>query len=696
MKRLLLLLLLLVPSLALSQTTTVTGVVVDANGNPYFPGTISASVVLNTGQPTPAGVPASGSIGPFATTSGGNFSVTVASPLSWIFTICSPPTNIGPRGNGTPTQVCFNTSPIAVSGGSQVITGSLPAIPILGPSNALNSVSKFDTNGIYVAVNCGTATGCFQVFADVQMSTNGTWSNVGTTVTTIATDPVFVSSDTGAKQIFGASSCAGDVSRCTYSLKQQLMTFVSAHVASFSTVTTAATSGTANANNVAWGHDDGTTLASAFQAMFPLSFNQTTQALVQPQKSLYLPCGMMFTGTMPFIPPATAGPNGGAIQGCGSGSPIILLPKMPCNNNGTFFNACLFAGNNFNLIGQGLNLPGWHVKDVTFWGLGTDVKDAAATYSNPAVGVLGNFTDEFDNVWIIGWVWNNATSVTGINLQGSTGVNSGSVAGGVTACVLAGSAGTVGMMLGGSCGGGFGPALSINQAVNQIATTEGIYFNQSFGGHDVDVTAGVWNDHGSHVTGDLRMNGANALAYLNGTTLDQFGGGNSTLTVVNGNVHLNNVHFLAQGAPINQTGGTIYDDCGNGVLPVGGGVPIITNLFGACSVTGVADVAGNHALTSGWGTANVNTVTGSVNDVKFTISITGGAPAASPVLTGTFATPYWATPSGGCFLIQVGGTFGVLSNPVPSALSRTGVAWTFTGTPVNGQSYIYVRHCGNS
>lgn len=117
---------------AAAQTTTVTGVSVDANGNPYFPGTVSAVIVLNSGQVLPAGVPASGSIGPFPTTSGGNFSITVASPLTWVFTVCSTPTNIGPRGSSTPSQVCYSTAPILVVGATQSISANLSPL-LLGP-----------------------------------------------------------------------------------------------------------------------------------------------------------------------------------------------------------------------------------------------------------------------------------------------------------------------------------------------------------------------------------------------------------------------------------------------------------------------------------------------------------------------------------------------------------------------------------
>lgn len=166
-RKLLSLLLLLLPSLLLAQTTTVTGTVVDPNGNPYFPGTVSAYIILNSGQALPPGVPASGSIGPFPTTAGGNFSVTVASPLTWQFTICGAPVNIGPRANAIPTQICFPTVAIAISGASQSITANLPSpIPLLGPNvgNAVTSV--FSRTGTVISqtgdYTCAQVTGCVQ------------------------------------------------------------------------------------------------------------------------------------------------------------------------------------------------------------------------------------------------------------------------------------------------------------------------------------------------------------------------------------------------------------------------------------------------------------------------------------------------------------------------------------------------------
>jgi hypothetical protein len=150
---LLLLVLLLAPSISLAQTTTVTGVAVDANGNGYYPGTITADLQLATGQ-----APPSGSIivvGPTPTTFGGNFSVVVTSNQAYTFTICAMPVTIGPLGNVAPKQVCFQSPVINIGSTSpQVITGNLTSIPLLGPAGT--------SGGGFVAGNQLSGSSSFQ------------------------------------------------------------------------------------------------------------------------------------------------------------------------------------------------------------------------------------------------------------------------------------------------------------------------------------------------------------------------------------------------------------------------------------------------------------------------------------------------------------------------------------------------------
>lgn len=143
-KLLLIALLLLAPAIAYAQTTTVTGTVTDPNGNAYANGTVSAFLILPAGAPIPPG--ARQSSGPFSLSASGFFSITLASPLTYTFSFCGTPVNLGPRGNPTPNSVCFGVpSPIAVSGVSQDITSQISAVPpaLLGPNTTSSSTLTF-------------------------------------------------------------------------------------------------------------------------------------------------------------------------------------------------------------------------------------------------------------------------------------------------------------------------------------------------------------------------------------------------------------------------------------------------------------------------------------------------------------------------------------------------------------------------
>lgn len=184
-QRLLLLLLLFSPVLVRAQTTT-TGTIVDPQGNPYSNGTASAQKSVSTGQvqPPPVNVTTNGS---------GTFSMTLPSPASYIFTICAPPTQIGPTGNPTPISVCFsNVTPISISGGSQDISSSLNAIAkVLGPNitGVSGVVANCTANQVpFYAVN-GNVVACSSVItisgstATIQNEIVTGTLNVGTTAT---------------------------------------------------------------------------------------------------------------------------------------------------------------------------------------------------------------------------------------------------------------------------------------------------------------------------------------------------------------------------------------------------------------------------------------------------------------------------------------------------------------------------------
>lgn len=132
MRSLLLSFALLLAAASASAQNIVTGTVTDANGNPYANGTVSAQSLVNSGQlPT--------FTSPIATGGSGAFSLSLANG-TYIFTICAPTVNLGPRGNVTPPSVCFTSAPISISSNIDLSTTLSAAAPILGPSKAIASV----------------------------------------------------------------------------------------------------------------------------------------------------------------------------------------------------------------------------------------------------------------------------------------------------------------------------------------------------------------------------------------------------------------------------------------------------------------------------------------------------------------------------------------------------------------------------
>lgn len=136
---------------ASAQLTTVSGTVTDVNLIPYVNGSIKMQLVINgaavSGQPTvtlsnqaqcvssgfgsaPCQVPFQGTVGPFALSSTGSFTVnlqdnTLVTPVGtqWLFTVTIAPGELPPVGFGP--QTCI--APITISGASQSVSVALSA-----------------------------------------------------------------------------------------------------------------------------------------------------------------------------------------------------------------------------------------------------------------------------------------------------------------------------------------------------------------------------------------------------------------------------------------------------------------------------------------------------------------------------------------------------------------------------------------
>ena len=203
--RRLLVVLLLGAGRAAAQTTEVSGTITDPVGNPYANGTASAIQATGLGLPTPFPIT--------VTTNGsGAFSFSgpsaLASPASYIFTICAPPTSIGPRANPTPPQVCFKSGPIAISGASQDVSAALNAVAnTLGPN----------ITGVSGVVGSGTA-GQIAVYAVTGTAVTGSSSAISNSTTgNAATATALASAPTQCSNALATGIATNGNANCTNS-----------------------------------------------------------------------------------------------------------------------------------------------------------------------------------------------------------------------------------------------------------------------------------------------------------------------------------------------------------------------------------------------------------------------------------------------------------------------------------------------
>ena len=174
----------------------------------------------------------------------------------------------------------------------------------------------------------------------------------------------------------------------------------------------------------------------------------------------------------------------------------------------------------------------------------------------------------------------------------------------------------------------------------------------------------IWKDLGSNIglatqgssygaVMELRVHGSGAAAgmgtcWMNGSNL--IGAGSLTMvylaTASNSVVRMQGCQIIPATASdslimIDNLGGSFYDDGGNTFTPNTGN--ILYSGSGACygdgSITGVAQVSTNVALTNFGGSPTVTSVSGSSRLSQFTITV-GTSPSGTGTMTVTFPTPF--------------------------------------------------------
>jgi hypothetical protein len=550
-------------------------------------------------------------------------------------------------------------------------------------SNSFPAGQTPNTGAIYAA------DALFGVKADAKVACSAAFTNLSNTVTTDTTlDPPFTSADVGSI-VFGTNgACQG-----SYGSGQGTVLVPSGTITAFNgahsiTVSIDATGTCTSAGAIlctlVWGKTDNTV---ALQAAMNAAM------VVGDCRTLVLPSGKMlisapiFNITLQcgFVNAGNGRANEGfGVRGQGMGNTwIIPLPSFDGTN---CTNGCIFgnvAQANF-------------FQDFSIFGGGN------ATITNVGANPILNsnrFLATISNVGIFSW--GNAGSSAGLRAVGVSGgptyISNVQIYNGGGNCVtLTNSVATFGLQCFNLSGSAINPQ-------GQYVYTSGSTFSTGANGALGVITAGTgtWISSGDTIITSNRVAiQGNITIRLIGDEIQntQAGASFPTISMSNGAgaiLHVSNTKitntaggdWLGAGA----AGSQLWDDGGN--LFSGTITPTNITFFGTGSISGTAQTAGNIALTSGWGTSTVGTVSGNTKAQRWIVTA-AGVPAAGPVITNTFPKAFLNGMVPLCTLQQEGGTFGVLTNPVITTTNTTATI-TFTGTPVAAQTYTFVLHCDN-
>jgi hypothetical protein len=598
-------------------------------------------------------------------------------------------------------QVVYCASNVTDSGAQLLYKNQ----PIGGGSPSLNQV--------ILSTNCNGQANCFTVKADVQVVNDATWSNAGTTITTTSTDPAFAcpngnypcasGGDVG-KIEYGTSNCGttnGFVNCMTEVPQGTIASVTSAHVAVVSGAATAASGPTVAW--FAWGtQDDSPAMQSAMAAVLAAGGGGEIE----------VPCGNMFVQSAPFMVtvPHLAPIN---IRGCASTyllpTPNFVQASCTAAGNSTSKTGCIFSDweTDRTLLGIEQQTPYVydHLYDLNIFGLG---QDGTAT-STRHTAIAGN-NIYLQNVSLIGWLWNQTetdTSACGFDVSSGFLLNSYSWS--ATLCGVAIEADSITdnptQIINGLYGiTTNGPGMAIlgtnsgdgTQVISSGAQFDSLSSSATVLGVVQTGNGSLWYSNQDLTTGLVLNGSSNApTAYLNGT---QPYLGTFALKVPAGTVHARDI--VATSLNAGTVGGILYDEGGN---QWGTSVTSPSFVFGSQSaLLGAFAAASEITASTGWGTTGAagNGITMSSNTwngkfITFTVTA-AGTPTANPTITYTFpvtgAQPFLKAPI--CSLIQTGGTGAFLTPVINGTTSTTGTgAFTLTGTPVAGDTYIFQISC---
>lgn len=567
------------------------------------------------------------------------------------------------------------------------------------PAGTGGSFIAPNSQAFYLSTACASGlTNCYTIHADAKVAVNAAFTSGQNTVSTGSGDPPFVcpgasfpcssGGDVGKVEFANYGCSGGNPGQCNKAGSQGTISSIQdAHdaiVSSNWTHSSASNTG-GNGNTFLWGTLDDTGISNA-----------VTAALAIGGGTIVLPCNVnIMISQAPFIRASSSASVVQAfdIQGCASTN---LIPdgsgfNLTSCNVGCIYYDSVAPGQNYLNSGASRFTA---VSNLNVFGGGFDCTGCSLPVGTKAAIYL--FNQAAYNVNVTGWDWNIASLAGFDGYSQALFDESSSYATGGTACTGETATGGGTIYRGGICNSSIGVQ---PKSGSQIILDGTFVFD--FGGNyeGVYATAGTMYVDNSYIGGTVFVQGGilhmtnDYVAGLEGGFGGVYSRGNSSM------LYMTNVTDAgAVGFTLGDTGGSpsMFDLGGN----VSTATPNIAagTLSGSASITG-ACVAGNLAASAGWGsTAAFSAVSGGPTVCTFTLTNSGTGQGANPTITLTFPSAFWATPSGGCQAIEIGGNQPLTAtSPIfaTTSTSKTAAVFTYNGTPtINDTEQVRVS-CSN-